>query len=44
MAIPAAIYSLFMYLTGFAIIFYSKNLAVSGASPVENRKERLNKI
>jgi len=27
MAIPAAIYSLFMYLTGFAVIFYSKNLA-----------------
>jgi bile acid:Na+ symporter, BASS family len=26
MAIPAAIYSLFMYLTGFAMIFYSKNL------------------
>ena len=25
MAIPAAIYSLFMYLTGFAVIFYSKN-------------------
>ena len=36
MAIPAAIYSLFMYLTGFAIIFYSKNLA--------DRQERLNKI
>jgi bile acid:Na+ symporter, BASS family len=27
MAIPAAIYSLFMYLTGFAVIAYSKNLA-----------------
>jgi bile acid:Na+ symporter, BASS family len=26
MAIPAAIYSLFMYLTGFAVIAYSKNL------------------
>ncbi len=26
MAVPAAIYSLFMYLTGFAVIFYSKNL------------------
>jgi bile acid:Na+ symporter, BASS family len=26
MAIPAAIYSLFMYLTGFAVIFYGKNL------------------
>jgi bile acid:Na+ symporter, BASS family len=39
MAIPAAIYSLFMYLTGFAIIFYSKNLAARGASPVENRQK-----
>jgi bile acid:Na+ symporter, BASS family len=28
MAIPAAIYSLFMYLTGFAIIFYSKNQVI----------------
>jgi bile acid:Na+ symporter, BASS family len=27
MAIPAAIYSLFMYLTGFAVIAYGKNLA-----------------
>jgi bile acid:Na+ symporter, BASS family len=26
MAIPAAIYSLFMYLTGFAVIAYSKSL------------------
>jgi bile acid:Na+ symporter, BASS family len=39
MAIPAAIYSLFMYFTGFAIIFYSKNLAARGASPVENRQK-----
>jgi bile acid:Na+ symporter, BASS family len=29
MAIPAAIYSLFMYLTGFAVIAYSKNLTSS---------------
>ena len=27
MAIPAAIYSLFMYLTGFAVIAYGKNYA-----------------
>ncbi|PSB57503.1 bile acid:sodium symporter family protein [Chamaesiphon polymorphus] len=33
MAIPAAIYSLFMYLTGFAVIFYSKNLT-SNASEI----------
>jgi hypothetical protein len=28
MAIPAAIYSLFMYLTGFAAIAHSKKLAI----------------
>jgi bile acid:Na+ symporter, BASS family len=32
MAIPAAIYSLFMYLTGFAVIAYSKRLTSSNYS------------
>jgi bile acid:Na+ symporter, BASS family len=32
MAIPAAIYSLFMYLTGFAVIAYSKRLTSSSYS------------
>jgi bile acid:Na+ symporter, BASS family len=32
MAIPAAIYSLFMYLTGFAVIAYSKRLTPSSYS------------
>jgi bile acid:Na+ symporter, BASS family len=32
MAIPAAIYSLFMYLTGFAVIAYSKKLTSSSYS------------
>jgi bile acid:Na+ symporter, BASS family len=32
MAIPAAIYSLFMYLTGFAVIAYSKNLTSNSHS------------
>jgi bile acid:Na+ symporter, BASS family len=36
MAIPAAIYSLFMYLTGFAVIAYGKRLA--------SRKDRLDRI
>ena len=34
MAIPAAIYSLFMYLTGFAVIAYSKNLASSHSGEI----------
>jgi hypothetical protein len=36
MAIPAAIYSLFMYLTGFAAIAYGKKLAIR-----HDRSERI---
>ncbi len=34
MAIPAAIYSLFMYLTGFAVIAYSKNLTSDSSGDI----------